>query len=407
MTRDRALYVAGVALAMVGLGASDSLKGVFSPVLARHFTLTNSGLSGIVAAGYLGNLAFLLIGGKIADRLSVKGSILAALGIWAASLLAFSLVDSYILFLACVFVAMGASTLANTQINLATPSAFPASPALVVNFLFFTQGIGTSGSQALAGRFASGFGSWRIANLAALAFGVAGIAMIVLSPRIARAVEVSPASAGPSVGQHGRIGERGAPRKTKTMIAVFAFLFGLYFIAEHGILNWLVVYATGPLSLPVGVAANYLAAFFGGIMAGRLLLSPLVDRMGVLRAIRAAAVTAALLYVAGVAGGARYFALLSASGFALAIVYPTMVLALRFYFPIETISGTTGLILSIASLADIAFNLGFGALSDRLGLRLGFLAMPSAMVAFAVCFSVFSIVRQPATRTAGPEKVAV
>ena len=39
-------------------------------------------------------------------------------------------------------------------------------------------------------------------------------------------------------------------------------IIGLYFIAEHGIMNWLVSYATNALEVPMGQAANFTAVFF-------------------------------------------------------------------------------------------------------------------------------------------------
>ncbi|MFQ7002647.1 MAG: hypothetical protein ACLRRT_02485 [Ruthenibacterium lactatiformans] len=62
-------------------------------------------------------------------------------------------------------------------------------------------------------------------------------------------------------------------------------------------------------------ASNYLAVFFGGVMLGRLVLSPLVDRLGVLKSMGVFGSLSAVLYIAGVVGGAAAMPLWAASGF--------------------------------------------------------------------------------------------
>ena len=66
-------------------------------------------------------------------------------------------------------------------------------------------------------------------------------------------------------------------------------MFGFYFIAEHGVMNWMVAYGVDGLGLPQASAAKYLSVFFGGMMIGRLCLSPLVDKLGALKAWRLSA----------------------------------------------------------------------------------------------------------------------
>ena len=80
-------------------------------------------------------------------------------------------------------------------------------------------------------------------------------------------------------------------------------IIGLYFIAEHGIMNWLVSYATNALEVPMGQAANFTAVFFGCVMVGRLVLSSLVDKLGIYRCLRLFATSAAVLYTGRCSAG--------------------------------------------------------------------------------------------------------
>lgn len=320
MKHTRLTFAAFVVL-MVGLGSSDSLRGIFSPVFSSHFALSATQLGLIVTVSYIGNLVFLLVGGNVIERFEKKKALLALTGIWMAALAVFAFTDNYYLLLAGMFCAMGASTLLNTTLNLVTPLLFASSPAFFVNLLFFTQGIGTSGSQSLLGRYATDIGFWHKTNLVLLALGAAAVLLLAFS------TVPGPRADGP----HPAKRQSGVLKNRAALPLVFVF--GFYFIAEHGVMNWLVAYATSGLGMEQAKASNYLAVFFGGVMLGRLVLSPLVDRLGILKSMGVFGSLSAVLYIAGVVGGAAAMPLWAASGFFLSILYPTLVMSIRLFFP--------------------------------------------------------------------------
>ena len=367
MKHTRLTFAAFVVL-MVGLGSSDSLRGIFSPVFSSHFALSATQLGLIVTVSYIGNLVFLLVGGNVIERFEKKKALLALTGIWMAALAVFAFTDNYYLLLAGMFCAMGASTLLNTTLNLVTPLLFASSPAFFVNLLFFTQGIGTSGSQSIIGNWATDISSWHTVAWGLLAIGAVAMVLFVLFPM-------------PEV-QEQKTGDKASP---KEIMACPAFLplvliIGLYFIAEHGIMNWLVSYATNALEVPMGQAANFTAVFFGCVMVGRLVLSSLVDKLGIYRCLRLFATSSAVLYTVGVLLGAPGLWLLAVSGLLFSILYPTLVMLIPRYWPSHAASSASGLVLSVASLADILFNAVFGSLVDAVGYRTSFLIMPACMV---------------------------
>lgn len=319
MKHTRLTFAAFVVL-MVGLGSSDSLRGIFSPVFSSHFALSATQLGLIVTVSYIGNLVFLLVGGNVIERFEKKKALLALTGIWMAALAVFAFTDNYYLLLAGMFCAMGASTLLNTTLNLVTPLLFASSPAFFVNLLFFTQGIGTSGSQSLLGRYATDIGFWHKTNLVLLALGAAAVLLLAFS------TVPGPRADGP----HPAKRQSGVLKNRAALPLVFVF--GFYFIAEHGVMNWLVAYATSGLGMEQAKASNYLAVFFGGVMLGRLVLSPLVDRLGILKSMGVFGSLSAVLYIAGVVGGAAAMPLWAASGFFLSILYPTLVMSIRLFF---------------------------------------------------------------------------
>lgn len=376
---NRLTFAAFVVL-MVGLGSSDSLRGIFSTIFQQHFALSTTQLGLIVTVSYIGNLVFLLVGGNLSARFAKKRVLQVLMLIWMTALALFALTDSYPVLLVAMALVMGSSTLLNTTMNLITPLLFTAAPGFFVNFLFFTQGIGTSGSQFFLGSMADGFPFWQYTNLGLLVLGAAAFGMLLFCQ-----VPEEPAVAPGALPQaEGRLTDR------LGVVVPFVLVFGFYFITEHGVMNWLVAYGTTGLEMTQAAASRYLSVFYGGVMLGRLVLSPLVDKLGVIRSMQLFGVISGVLYVAGSLGGAALMPLWAVSGFFLSILYPTLVMSIRLYFPAQQVSGAAGTIISIASLADILFNVGFGRLVDLAGYRLSICVLPVSMVLFLITFLLFT-----------------
>lgn len=373
---SRLTFFAFVVL-MVGLGSNDSLRGIFSTIFQEHFSLTTTQLGLIVTASYIGNLVFLLVGGNLSTRFSKKRVLQVLILIWMAALALFAFTSNYTVLLIGMALALGSSTLLNTTMNLITPLLFATAPGFFVNFLFFTQEIGTSGSQYILGSHADGFAFWQHTNLVLLILGAVAFVLLLFCnvPEEAAAPADAPAQKG---GYDWRI------------IVPYVLVFGFYFIAEHGVMNWMVAYGVDGLGLPQASAAKYLSVFFGGMMIGRLCLSPLVDKLGALKSLAAFGGVSCVLYLIGSLGGAVTMPVWAISGLSFSILYPTLVMSIRLYFPAQQVSGAAGTILSIASLADILFNVGFGKLVDVAGYAVSIRVLPLSVLAFFIVFMLFT-----------------
>ena len=373
---SRLTFFAFVVL-MVGLGSNDSLRGIFSTIFQEHFSLTTTQLGLIVTASYIGNLVFLLVGGNLSTRFSKKRVLQVLILIWMAALALFAFTSNYTVLLIGMALALGSSTLLNTTMNLITPLLFATAPGFFVNFLFFTQEIGTSGSQYILGSHADGFAFWQHTNLVLLILGAVAFVLLLFCnvPEEAAAPADAPAQKG---GYDWRI------------IVPYVLVFGFYFIAEHGVMNWMVAYGVDGLGLPQASAAKYLSVFFGGMMIGRLCLSPLVDKLGALKSLAAFGGVSCVLYLIGSLGGAVTMPVWAISGLSFSILYPTLVMSIRLYFPAQQVSGAAGMILSIASLADILFNVGFGKLVDMAGYAVSIRVLPLSVLAFFIVFMLFT-----------------
>lgn len=362
------MLYAALCLLMLALGASDAARGVLAPVFADHFKLDASGVSAIITAGYIGNFFFLLFGGEVLDRISARMAQLLFWACWMVSLLLMALTDNFILLLIGMAGALGASTMLNTSMGLIVPAMETGHAAFLVSFLFFVQGIGTSMGQSALGNWAVTFRHWHVALCVLMTIGTAA-AVGMLRGNYPKSVHK----------QQRYSGNLWRDKRFYLLIGIF----GLYFIAEHGMLNWFVSYAVSWLGMQQGEAANVLAMFSAGIMAGRLLLGPLADYLGVKKIIPVMMMLAFAMYLTGTLLGKNGLWLIGASGIAFSVLYPVLVMCIGKTWGQASAGGAGGKILSIASLADIGFNAVFGSIVQIIGYKGAFLLMPLSL---GLCF---------------------
>ena len=359
---------------MLGLGSSDSLRGIFSPVFQEHYSVGGRGLSMMVVISYVGNLLFLSVGGKMMDTFDRKKVAMGMLGIWMAAVLLNVLTDSYPMILLSMFLALGASTILNTTVNLLTPMVCAGYAGMMVNIFFFIQGIGTSGSQFLLGRFAFSYDGWKMINGVLFAVGLVSLVLFAM-------VNLKPEKIKPKTIQK----KKPQDMPGASIFWLLVLMMGFYFIGEHGIMNWMLTYCMNALQMPSHTASTYLSIFWGGMTVGRLVFAPVVQKLGVRKSLKYFGGAGTVLFVTGVLSGSKGVILLSSSGLLISILYPTMVLFFQQIYPVSVVATKTGAIISAATIADIVFNAGFGALSDSMGIQISFLILPVCMVLY-YCF---------------------
>ena len=369
-------------IVMAGLGANDALRGVFSPIFESHFELSSVQISMIIVMSYAGNLIFLWAGTRLADRFEKKKVMIGILAIWMLALLVYVTTDNYYILLVTMLFTMGASTLMNTMINLFVPMYF-AAPGLIVNTLFFVQGIGTTGSQMILGQVATGFSWWQRTNLLLFTLGLIGLILFLFAGKKAVVLKKEPTKE--TAVKHASDKTDSTKQKvsmSSPILWLLVLVFGFYFIGEHGVLNWLLLYCKDQFAMDSGQASIYLSMFSGTMMVGRLVMAPLVQKWGPSRSIQIFGGIGTVLYAAGIFCGKPTLALVGISGLFISILYPTLLLFVQQYYPSSIASTATGTVISIATVFDIAFNLLFGKIIDQMGYHLGFMILPISMIIF-------------------------
>lgn len=370
---------------MVGLGSNDSLRGIFAPIFQERYTLSDSQLSLIVTISYVGNLLFLSLGGKLLDTFDRKKVTLCIIGIWILALLMNLFTDSYLFILISMFLALGASTLLNTTINILTPVVCAGYAGFMVNVFFFIQGLGTSGSQLLLGRYAFSYAGWKGINVILLVIALVSVLLFVAMKIPARQELPTTQNVDKSQPEQPSFAAP-AHSPSPAVFWLLAAMLGCYFIGEHGIMNWFLSYCISAFSMDSNRASLCLSIFWGGMTIGRLVFAPVVQKLGTVNSIRLFGGIGTLLFTVGILLGASGIYLVGISGFAISILYPTIILFFQELYPANVAATRTGAIISVATIADILFNLLFGVLCGSLGYRISFLILPVAMIFFYIIY---------------------
>ena len=342
------------ALLMILLGVNDALRGIFTPLFTAVFGFSTAQVGVIVSASYLGNLTCLLFGGMILDKIGRKKAMAAFIAALALSEVLLVFGSAFPILIIGFFLSLGISTLLNTTINLLSDTFPPSRSLMYLSILFFLQGIGTSGSQLILTRYASSVAVWH---------GVLISLAVLLIPLFLAVLWMD-------MGTDVRISDEGAGRKEKSGIRYMPLILitislGLYTITEHGITNYIMLYGTEYLKLSAENVGLGLALYSAGIMSGRLILSPVIDKVGagrmVLISIIAGFVFSSIVFSSDI------LPLLFFVGFGISIVYPTTVSLFRRYVPLSLGARVTTIAISIASILDVIFNAVFGKAIDIFG----------------------------------------
>lgn len=362
-------------LIMTATAASDALRGVFLPQFRSTFALSETQSSRIIMFSYIGNLLFLMIGGRLSDKLPRKRFLTGLIGLWAAALALHVFTENYYVLMFVIMFTMGGSTMISTTINLVTPLLF-ASPVFYVNIFNFCQGIGITGSQNIGGRFADKMTSWHIANGIILSIAVISL-IILLTMKFPKEEQSS--------GKKASFADIIRSRAFLPLI----FITGGYFVSEHGVQNWLVSYCSEELDIPVSKGAVYLSMFYGALTVGRLIFAPAVSRLGVNKSMLIFPGATAVVFTIGILLGDKGLYVLAASGLGVSVLYPVLVLFISSCYDSSVAGSATGLVLSVATLFDIGFNALFGRLIEAFGYSRSILLLPAAIILFAVGLALF------------------
>jgi MFS family permease len=261
--------------ASYGAGAFGVLGiSPLSPSLVTGFGLTRLELALIVPSIYLAGLLFSLPGGRLADRLGARPSLLGGLLIGAAGLTVSALAPSFATFLLCLFLAGIGWSVVNPALGKAIMDLFPVHErgiAMGIKQMGLT--LGGIASALVLPRVAAHFG-WRAAIATC---GVVVALPVVLSWRPLGRLNAPPAIRPASVARENSGAGAWAWARRPAILAFFAS--GLVLgMVQAAVLSYLPLYTIQALGFDTIGAGLLVACSQAGGAVSRLALGAASDR---------------------------------------------------------------------------------------------------------------------------------
>jgi fucose permease len=346
-------------LAFVSLGLPDTVIGVAWPSIRDRFGVSQAGLGFVLSVGVAGYVVSSVIAGRLVVALGVGRLLAASCALVALGLTGYALAPRWALFVPMAAVIGLGSGAIDAALN---GWAARHIPVRHVNWLHACWGVGATAGPAMMTAVLARGGSYGLGYvLLACALGAMGLAFAATR----RAWEDG-AAAGGGIALHGGAGEALRSGRVLLQIAFFFVYTGL----EAGTGQWCFTVLREARGLDIESAGTWTAVYWGSILAGRVVLGFVVDRVGPDRLLRVTTVTAvagAVLFASS--GGPLGRLGLVLLGASLAPIFPTLMSRTPARVGQHLAPHAVGFQVGAATLGSAAVPALFGLLAAGAGLR--------------------------------------
>ncbi len=359
-------------LAFVSLGLPDALLGVAWPSLRDDFGVAQALLGAPLAVTAVAYFLSGMFAGTLIEKLGIGLLLAASTVLVAAGVLGISGSPAFVfVLLAAPVVGFGSGAI-DTALNTYAARNFTPKH---MSWLHAAYAAGATAGPAIMTAVLAGGASWRT-GYALIGTMLAALAIPFIAARrrweddkrVEPVVMDAPGNAGPVELEQPPISGFSALRNGRVwlQIALFFFYTGIEVTAGQ----WSYTVLTEARGVPAPAAGTWVAAYWGGLLAGRLLLGFVVERMGQVRMIRFATLgvlfSAVIFAVTRNALGAVALPLLS---FSLASIFPGLMAETPRRVGDHLAPHAVGFQVSAFTLGIALIPSAAGLLSERFGLE--------------------------------------
>jgi fucose permease len=342
--------------AFLALGVALSFFGPALPTLRDQTGATLGELGLVFAAQSIGGLVGSIVAGHVYRRLGGPHLIAIAVFVLAVSIGLLATVGELALVVALgALMGLGAGTM-DVSANTVAPTLVDADDLVSsMNALHMCFAIGALATPLVVGL------SVALTDGLGLACGVFGVALVALGVTLWQRDRADGARR--AAEQHAEAG----PTPAAWRLAIVASFFLLYVGLEVCFAGWVATYAH-ELGLAAAWGTAFTAIFWGGFLAGRLLMAWRGERLDTGRVLWASVVAATVIATGlAIVGGAPVAVLVGSAAFGAAIApqFPTMLAHLHRSVPL---TGTvTAWCIAGSAVGGLAIPPLIGTLFDRVG----------------------------------------
>ena len=326
---------------MMFLGILDNIRGPALPRIQSEFDISAFHLGLIMAfssVGYLTASAFTAVLGR---KIGIRTCLVAALAFIILTGVFIAFTPSF-MFLLVGFLALNLGAgMMDVSLNIIAGSAFTENIGSKMNITHFFYGFGAIfapiiSTSIMTVRFSEQLYGWRVMYLIVLSWAIIPAALAMLS--------------GYKLRPNTKKSDNYATlfRMPKLWLLIATLTFGI--TAESGIASWTVIYLERAHEFTPDRAALFLTFYFICFTASRLIMSPLIDKIGIVNSLIIFTSLAGTLIVSGVLLGAMGAPLIVAAGIGIAPLFPTVMAAIARLFQAELDRAMTAVITTMGTL---------------------------------------------------------
>jgi fucose permease len=372
MSRSSVALLVLAYLAFISLGLPDAILGVAWPSLRDTFDLPQALLGAPLAIAATAYFISGLLAGRLIQGVGIGLLLAGSTALVAGGVLGVSAAPAFTLLLLVTPLMGFGSGAIDAALN--TYAARNFSPKHM-SWLHAAYAAGATAGPAIMTAVLSHGGSWRIGYaivglvLAALVVAFTAARRLWDAEQPARQVVLdTPGGVGPLPLDEPPVSTFSALRSGRVWLQIVIFF--LYTGIEVSAGQWSYTVLTEARGLDGTAAGAWVAVYWGGLLAGRLVLGLVVERVGTSRMLRfatlGALISAGIFAIPGLAWGAAALPLLS---FSLASIYPGLMTETPRRVGARAAPHAVGFQVSAATLGVAVVPSAAGLVSERLGLE--------------------------------------
>lgn len=385
-TQPRWLQIAAILAAFVFFGISENIKGPALPLIQRDLQITEWQIGLLLSINSLGFLISCFFAAPLIRKLEAKAVLLISLLGMVLGGVAIFFSRSYTAFSLAYFAMYLTNGTLEIVLSILAARMFTTNTVVMMSISHFCYGLGSTIAPVCAS-FLMG------TTVGGQALGWPGMYLVMLAlgvvPILLGAAARFPKNGAADAQQ---LSMRECAKNPLLWLLSAIIMTGV--IAELTAASWMVNLAEKAYGWPPLKAASLLSAFFLLFMLARLLLGPVIEKMGYAKSLVVFSALACVCSVAGLLGGDTLLLLLPLAGIGIAPIYPTVMAFLPRLYAGRS-DGVVNFIIVVWAIGTTLGNFLIGAMTDAMvkglgldaGLKLGYLTVGvSAML--CVLFSI-------------------
>ncbi len=376
--RPRPTLLALAYLSFVSLGLPDAVFGVAWPSIRETFGLPQAALGAVLASAAVAYFSSGLLAGRLIGAMGIGALLAMSTGLVTLGVVGYASTPAFALMLAAACLLGFGSGAVDAGLNTYAAHHFGARH---MTWLHAAYSAGAALGPVLMTATLTLGGRWRAGYV--VIGGVLGLLAVTFTG-MRRRWDDGPTSNAPTAGDApGRAATLGATLRRPRVwlqIAIFFFYAGVEVTAGQ----WSYTVLTEARGLGTVAAGTWVSLYWASLLAGRVLLGFIVERVGPVRLLRLstmAAIVGALLFALPKVPPAIGLALL---GFALAPIFPGMMAETPRRIGAEAAAHAVGFQVSAATLGVALVPSAAGLIGEWLGLA----AIAPLLVVVAVLLAV-------------------